>query len=154
MRPAAVPLAVGMFAILGSMAVMRAITFATEVSVFALNLTLALGLALAAASPRPLDKIGPISDIPPAGEDTIHVDGTRCGALSEAIGSAVRSLQRLQERLDAIRVAALDNALPNSGQRRHRRGHIPFTKPAKKVLELSLREALASRGAQGQLDRP
>ncbi len=44
---AALPLAVGMFAILGSMAVMRAITFATEVSVFALNLTLALGLALA-----------------------------------------------------------------------------------------------------------
>ena len=36
-----------------------------------------------------------------------------------------------------------DNALRKSGRRRHRRGHIPFTKPAKKVLELSLREALA-----------
>jgi RND superfamily putative drug exporter len=44
---AALPLAVGVFAILGSMAVMRAITFATEVSVFTLNLVLALGLALA-----------------------------------------------------------------------------------------------------------
>jgi RND superfamily putative drug exporter len=44
---AALPLAVGVFAIIGSMAVMRAITFATEVSVFALNLILALGLALA-----------------------------------------------------------------------------------------------------------
>jgi RND superfamily putative drug exporter len=44
---AALPLAVGVFAILGSMAVMRAITFATEVSVFALNLIPALGLALA-----------------------------------------------------------------------------------------------------------
>ena len=44
---AALPLAVGVFAILGSMAVMRAITFVTEVSVFALNLILALGLALA-----------------------------------------------------------------------------------------------------------
>jgi putative drug exporter of the RND superfamily len=44
---AALPLAVGVFAILGSMAVMRAITFASEVSVFALNLILALGLALA-----------------------------------------------------------------------------------------------------------
>ena len=44
---AALPLAVGAFAILGSMAVMRAITFASEVSVFALNLILALGLALA-----------------------------------------------------------------------------------------------------------
>jgi len=44
---AGLPLAVGIFAILGSMAVMRAITFATEVSVFALNLILAMGLALA-----------------------------------------------------------------------------------------------------------
>lgn len=44
---AALPLAVGVFAIIGSMAVMRAITFATEVSVFAVNLILALGLALA-----------------------------------------------------------------------------------------------------------
>ncbi|MDT5280878.1 MAG: hypothetical protein QOJ20_2073 [Mycobacterium sp.] len=40
---------------------------------------------------------------------------------------------------------AFDNALPNSGRRRRRRGHIPFTKPAKKVLELSLREALAHK---------
>ncbi len=44
---AALPLAVGVFAILNSMAVMRAITFATEVSVFALNLIVAMGLALA-----------------------------------------------------------------------------------------------------------
>ncbi|BBY07977.1 MMPL family transporter [Mycobacterium noviomagense] len=44
---AALPLAVGVFAIIGSMAVMRTITFATDVSVFALNLTLAMGLALA-----------------------------------------------------------------------------------------------------------
>src|SRR5271166_189448 len=38
---------VGGFAILGSMAVLRAITFATNVSIFALNLSVALGLALA-----------------------------------------------------------------------------------------------------------
>lgn len=38
-----------------------------------------------------------------------------------------------------------DNALRKSGRRRRRRGHIPFTKPAKKVLELSLREALAHK---------
>ncbi len=44
---AALPLAVGMFAIVGSLAVMRAITFVTEVPVFALNLVLAMGLALA-----------------------------------------------------------------------------------------------------------
>lgn len=40
---------------------------------------------------------------------------------------------------------AFDDALPKSGRRRRRRGHIPFTKPAKKVLELALREALAHK---------
>jgi ATP-dependent Clp protease ATP-binding subunit ClpA len=40
---------------------------------------------------------------------------------------------------------AYDNALRKSGRRRRRRGHIPFTKPVKEVLELSLREALAHK---------
>ena len=40
---------------------------------------------------------------------------------------------------------AFDNALRKSGRRRRRRGHIPFTKQAKKVLELALREALAHK---------
>ncbi|WP_102144728.1 MMPL family transporter [Mycobacterium hubeiense] len=44
---AALPLAVGAFAILGSMAVLRAVTLVTDVSIFALNLTVAMGLALA-----------------------------------------------------------------------------------------------------------
>ena len=44
---AALPMAVGVLAILGSMAVLRAITFFTDVSIFALNLTTAMGLALA-----------------------------------------------------------------------------------------------------------
>ena len=44
---AALPVAVGGFAILGSMAVMRGITLFTDVSIFALNLTVAMGLALA-----------------------------------------------------------------------------------------------------------
>ncbi len=44
---AALPVVVGMFAILGSMAVLRAITYVTDVSIFALNLCLAMGLALA-----------------------------------------------------------------------------------------------------------
>src|ERR1700692_3265201 len=44
---AALPLAVGGFAILGSMAVLRAITLVTDVSIFAMNLTIAMGLALA-----------------------------------------------------------------------------------------------------------
>ncbi|BBY80260.1 MMPL family transporter [Mycolicibacterium pulveris] len=44
---AAVPIAVGVMAILGALAVLHAITFATDVSIFALNLTAAMGLALA-----------------------------------------------------------------------------------------------------------
>ena len=44
---ASLPLAVGGLAIFGSMAVLRAITFATDVSIFALNLCVATGLALA-----------------------------------------------------------------------------------------------------------
>ena len=47
MLAAALPLAVGVFAIVGSMAVLRAISYATDVSVFAVNLALAMGLALA-----------------------------------------------------------------------------------------------------------
>ena len=44
---AALPVAVGLLAIFGSMAVLRVITFATDVSIFALNLCVAMGLALA-----------------------------------------------------------------------------------------------------------
>jgi len=44
---AALPIVVGGMAILGSMAVLRMITFGTDVSIFALNLTTAMGLALA-----------------------------------------------------------------------------------------------------------
>ena len=44
---AALPMVVGLMAILGAMAVLRLFTFFTEVSIFALNITTALGLALA-----------------------------------------------------------------------------------------------------------
>ena len=44
---AALPLAVGGLAIVGAMSVLRLITFTTDVSVFALNLSTAMGLALA-----------------------------------------------------------------------------------------------------------
>lgn len=44
---AALPLAVGGFAILTSMAVLRAITYLTDVSIYALNLAVAMSLALA-----------------------------------------------------------------------------------------------------------
>ena len=44
---AALPVAVGGMAILGALAVLRTISFTTDVSIFALNLTTAMGLALA-----------------------------------------------------------------------------------------------------------
>ena len=44
---AALPMVVGGMAIVGSMSVLRLITFGTDVSIFALNLSTALGLALA-----------------------------------------------------------------------------------------------------------
>jgi RND superfamily putative drug exporter len=44
---AALPIGVGVLAILGSLAVLRTVTFFTDVSIFALNLTTAMGLALA-----------------------------------------------------------------------------------------------------------
>jgi RND superfamily putative drug exporter len=44
---AALPLAVGGFAILNAMAALRAITYATDVSIYALNLAVALSMALA-----------------------------------------------------------------------------------------------------------
>jgi RND superfamily putative drug exporter len=47
MLAAALPMAVGMFAIFGSLAALRAVSFGTDVSLFAMNLTAAMGLALA-----------------------------------------------------------------------------------------------------------
>ena len=44
---AALPMVIGLMAILGAMSVLRLFTFFTEVSIFALNITTALGLALA-----------------------------------------------------------------------------------------------------------
>jgi RND superfamily putative drug exporter len=44
---AVLPVAIGAISILGSLAVLRLITLAADVSIFALNLTTALGLALA-----------------------------------------------------------------------------------------------------------
>lgn len=44
---AALPMLVGGFAIVGAMSVLRLITFSTDVSIFALNLSTAMGLALA-----------------------------------------------------------------------------------------------------------
>ena len=44
---AALPMTLGALAVVGSMSVLRLVTFTTDVSIFALNLSTALGLALA-----------------------------------------------------------------------------------------------------------
>lgn len=71
---AALPLAVGAFAILGSMAVLRAVTLVTDVSIFALNLSIAMGLALAVdytllIISRYRDELTDIGDAGPAGRE-------------------------------------------------------------------------------------
>jgi ATP-dependent Clp protease ATP-binding subunit ClpA len=63
---------------------------------------------------------------------------------AEALKSIGIDLNQVRDSIDrSFGEGTFDNALRKSGRRRRRRGHIPFTKPAKKVLELSLREALA-----------
>jgi ATP-dependent Clp protease ATP-binding subunit ClpA len=64
----------------------------------------------------------------------------------EALRSIGIDLRAVRENIDrTFGAGTYDNALRKSGRRRRRRGHIPFTKSAKKVLELSLREALAHK---------
>jgi hypothetical protein len=58
----------------------------------------------------------------------------------ELIGIDLRAVRDSVAR--AFGADAFDNALRKSGRRRRRRGHIPFTRSAKKVLDLALREAL------------
>jgi ATP-dependent Clp protease ATP-binding subunit ClpA len=60
-----------------------------------------------------------------------------------AIGIDLRAVRAAVDR--SFGAGTYDNALRKTGRRGRRRGHIPFTKPAKKVLELSLREALAHK---------
>lgn len=65
---------------------------------------------------------------------------------AEALRSIDIDLRAVRESVDrTFGEGTYDNALRKSGRRRRRRGHIPFTKPAKKALELSLREALAHK---------
>ena len=62
---------------------------------------------------------------------------------AEALRSIGIDLRAIRDSIDRTFGAdAWDSALRKSGRRRRRRGHIPFTRSAKKVLELSLREAL------------
>ena len=71
----------------------------------------------------------------------------------QAFDADAQALQAIGIDLRAVRDAvvagfgadAFDDALRKSGRRRRRRGHVPFTRPAKKALELALREALAHK---------
>ncbi|MGV0811471.1 Clp protease N-terminal domain-containing protein [Mycolicibacterium boenickei] len=65
---------------------------------------------------------------------------------AEALRSIGIDLRAVRNNVDrTFGDGAFDNALRRSGRRRRRRGHIPFTRPAKKVLELALRESLAHK---------
>ncbi len=62
------------------------------------------------------------------------------GLIHEGEGVAARALQSLGVSLDAVRQQVEE--IIGRGQQQPPSGHIPFTPRAKKVLELSLREAL------------
>jgi ATP-dependent Clp protease ATP-binding subunit ClpA len=67
----------------------------------------------------------------------------------EALRSIGIDLRAVRDNIDrTFGAGTYDNALRKSGRRRRRRGHIPFTKSAKKGLELSLREALAHKDSE------
>jgi ATP-dependent Clp protease ATP-binding subunit ClpA len=72
-------------------------------------------------------------------EETFEADAEAL----RAIGIDLRAVRDAVNR--TFGADTFDNALRKSGRRRRRRGHLPFTKPAKKVLELALREALAHK---------
>jgi ATP-dependent Clp protease ATP-binding subunit ClpA len=76
-----------------------------------------------------------------------------CAAADNAFDDDAHALSAIGIDLRAVRDAvsrtfgadAFDNALRRSGRRSRRRGHMPFTRAAKKALELALREALAHK---------
>ena len=65
---------------------------------------------------------------------------------AEALGAIGIDLRAVRDSVARTFGAdVFDNAMSRSGRRRRRRGRIPFTRAAKKSLELSLREALAHK---------
>ncbi|MDA4110121.1 Clp protease N-terminal domain-containing protein [Mycolicibacterium holsaticum] len=65
---------------------------------------------------------------------------------AEALKSIGIDLNAVRDRVNrAFGKDAWDNAFGKSGRRSRRFGHVPLTKPAKKVLELALRETLAHK---------
>jgi ATP-dependent Clp protease ATP-binding subunit ClpA len=80
-----------------------------------------------------------LTNAEPSGDESFEDD-------AEALRSIGIDLRAIRDNVDhAFGAGTYDNALRKSGRRRRRRGHIPFTKSAKKVLELALREALAHK---------
>jgi ATP-dependent Clp protease ATP-binding subunit ClpC len=73
------------------------------------------------------------------GHNYIGTEHLLLGLLAERAGVAARALQSLDITLDAAREQVKEIIGPGAQEPR---GHIPFTPRAKKILELSLREAL------------
>jgi ATP-dependent Clp protease ATP-binding subunit ClpC len=73
------------------------------------------------------------------GHNYIGTEHLLLGLLAEREGVAARALQSLDITLDAAREQVKEIIGPGAQEPR---GHIPFTPRAKKILELSLREAL------------
>lgn len=76
-----------------------------------------------------------------------------CPTTDDSFDEDVEALRAIGIDLRAVRDSVartfgadvLDSALARSGRRRRRRGHIPFTRAAKKCVELAVREALAHK---------
>ncbi|MGA8331021.1 MAG: Clp protease N-terminal domain-containing protein [Mycobacterium sp.] len=73
------------------------------------------------------------------GEQPFDADADALRAIGIDLGAVRDSVARM------FGADAFDNALSRSGRRRRSRGRIPFSRGAKKVLELALREALAHK---------
>jgi len=72
--------------------------------------------------------------------DCIGTEHVLLALIQEGDGVGAKALEAMQISVDTIRGRVEE--ITGRGQVASRRGHIPFTPAAKKVLELSLREAL------------
>ncbi|HEY7484526.1 MAG TPA: Clp protease N-terminal domain-containing protein [Streptosporangiaceae bacterium] len=73
------------------------------------------------------------------GHDYIGTEHLLLGLLHDGAGTACQVLARLQVTPEAVREKVGEHVSPGGEKMR---GHVPFSAPAKKSLELSLREAL------------
>lgn len=72
----------------------------------------------------------------PTGDDSFAEDAEALAAIGIDLRAVRDSVSR------TFGDDAFDNALRKSGRRRRRRGHLPFTRSAKKALELAVRDAV------------